>query len=127
MSTNQTSPSTLVNTSLVTSIIPPGPKGIFRIIDRMIAARDQLHFLCRSAQKYGNFVRLDPETYLINHPDLLEHIFTDTNSSFSKVKGHLGEAQRFWGNSLLRSEGEVWERQRRLIQPLFHHKNVAPY
>jgi cytochrome P450 len=127
MQTDRTLPSAITESSLATSLIPPGPEGFYRFISRIVAARNQLYFLCKSAQKYGDIVRLEPDTYLINHPELIEHVFTNTNSTFCIVTEHLGEARRFWGNGLLRSEGEIWQRQRRLIQPMFHHKNITPY
>lgn len=127
MHSNRTFLPDMAEASSKVALTPPDLKGFHRIFGRLVAARDQLHFLCKSAQKYGDVVRLDTETYLLNHPDLFEHVFTSTDNLFRKATSHLGEAQRFWGNSLLRSEGEHWQRQRRLIQPLFHHKNVAPY
>jgi len=31
------------------------------------------------------------------------------------------------GNGLLTGEGELWRRQRRLVQPAFHHERIAGY
>ena len=36
-------------------------------------------------------------------------------------------AKRMIGDSLLTTEGEEHRRQRRLIQPLFHHERIAGY
>jgi len=34
---------------------------------------------------------------------------------------------RVLGNGLLTSEGDFWQRQRRLVQPAFHQERIAAY
>jgi cytochrome P450 len=64
--------------------------------------------------------------YLLNHPDLVWDVLATSNQAF--MKGPTMQAAKLMlGESLLTGEGEHHRRQRRLIQPLFHHERIAGY
>lgn len=72
-------------------------------------------------------VRLGPvDVYLASHPDLVREVLVERHRSFHKGRG-LQEAKRVLGDGLLTSEGALHRRQRRLIQPIFHHERIASY
>lgn len=63
---------------------------------------------------------------LFSDPALVNEVLVTKQHSFRKGKALEG-AREFLGNSLLVSEGEEHTRQRRLIQPAFHHGRIAGY
>ena len=100
---------------------PPGPAGKLDLAD---AERDPLHFLLDLSARYGDILRYETaygESYLISNPELAGQVFAQTNfTRGSLLKAVLGEG-------LLASEGKYWQRQRRMMQPDFHHQRIAGF
>src|SRR5690349_5290181 len=89
--------------------------------------RDALGLFTGLAREHGDLVRLRlglTRTVLVSHPQLVEEVLVTRNADFRKNIGvrRLGSVL---GNGLLLSEGEFWLRQRRLMQPAFHHRRLA--
>jgi cytochrome P450 len=62
---------------------------------------------------------------VLNHPRQVEHVLQD-NSRNCVRKGVLYDSLRaFSGDGLIGSDGEVWLRQRRMIQPHFHRRQLT--
>jgi cytochrome P450 len=80
------------------------------------------------ASNYGPFVRtrLPMHIYFVTGPALIEEILVKQASRFRKdritrrLSGAIGEG-------LLVSEGDLWRRQRRLMQPAFHQGELRSY
>ena len=91
-----------------------------RPLDSMAAWRHQ----------YGDLVRFRLGTtpcYLLSHPDLAEEVLLHKSDDFGKIYDPdkptgLGLVL---GNGLLTSEGSVWKKNRRLIQPVFQRQHVS--
>lgn len=64
--------------------------------------------------------------WLLNHPDLVWHVVAIRSHDVKKGPT-MEAAARMLGQGLLTSEGEHHQRQRRLIQPLFHQDRLAGY
>jgi len=64
--------------------------------------------------------------YFLNHPDLVRDLLITSNSKFIKGRA-LQRSKKLLGEGLLTSEGEKHLRQRRMIQPAFHHRRIADY
>lgn len=107
---------------------PPGPKlgyvGSFRTF-----RHDALGFLLRTARTYGDvaWFRVGPfDLYLLSHPDHVQDVLVAGHHSVHKSQV-LQEARRILGDGLLTSEGETHRRNRRLLQPMFHHQRIEGY
>jgi cytochrome P450 len=109
--------------------LPPGPKGHFLIGNVPMLYGDALATIERWAREYGNIFFLRavglPVCYLV-HPDYIEDVLVTRNQNFIKGVG-MRVNPRFFGQGLLTSEGELWRRQRRLMQPAFHRRQIGRY
>jgi cytochrome P450 len=107
---------------------PPGPKlrfvGGFRTF-----RHDALGFLLQTARTYGDvaWFRVGPfDIYLLSHPDHVRDVLVAGHHAVTKSRV-LQEARRILGDGLLTSEGDTHKRNRRLLQPLFHHQRITGY
>jgi cytochrome P450 len=109
--------------------LPPGPRGHFLLGSFRDFQQDQIGFYARCAREYGDVVpvRLGPRrVVLIYHPDAIEEVLVARARDFVKSPG-TQLLRPLLGDGLLLSEGDVWLRQRRLVQPAFHRQRVAAY
>ena len=79
-------------------------------------------------QNFGTFVqtRLPLELYFISDPSCVEEILVKKPELFRKDWTSRLVA-RVVGNGLLVNEGDSWRRQRRLLQPAFHQRQLQSY
>src|SRR5512142_2722881 len=90
--------------------------------------RDPLNFFQSITAQYGDIVCYRPApdpAVLINHPDFVRHVLLDNNRNYSKATYSNMIFNKVIGEGLLTSEGEVWRKQRRMMQPAFHHTRLA--
>jgi len=102
--------------------LPPSPKGSVREL-----VRDPLNFFLGMASQYGDVVCYRPApdpAYLINHPDYIRHVLLDNNHNYSKATYSNQIFNKVVGEGLLTAEGDVWRKQRRMLQPAFHHTRI---
>ena len=114
--------------SVVTKF-PPGPtyKMPGKLLRQFI--HDPINTLSTIARKYGDisYFKLGSErVYLINNPDYIEKVLIYDQHNFKKGK-RLQTAKAILGEGLVTSEGEFHNHQRRLIQPIFHPKQIMIY
>jgi cytochrome P450 len=107
--------------------VPPGPPftatpGLLRKL-----VMDRLGLMSSAAADYGDAVlmKIGPVSlYFFNHPDHAKHVLADNSANYHKGFG-LAQARRALGDGLLTSEGALWRKQRKVIQPAFQHKRMA--
>ncbi|HEX6240890.1 MAG TPA: cytochrome P450, partial [Polyangiales bacterium] len=116
---------------------PPGPepvtlhpRALLRQWRRM--QRDPLQRVRERFERYGDVYRiafLERERFVLRHPEHLRQVLIEQASCFEKPSTGPAarQLQRFLGQGLLTSDGELWRRQRRLIQPAFQRDQLSAY
>ncbi|MFI9328650.1 cytochrome P450 [Kitasatospora sp. NPDC052868] len=90
-------------------------------------AGDRLALMTSAARRYGDAVRMrvGPKTlYFFNHPDHAKRVLADHAANYHKGIG-LQQARRALGDGLLTSEGALWQKQRKVVQPAFQAKRIG--
>ena len=107
----------------------PGPPNRFPGSHILAMRRDSLAFMTKLARDYGDIARFRMgrvEIHLLNRPDWIRDLLVTHAASFHKGRG-LERAKRLLGEGLLTSEDPVHLRQRRMMQPAFHHQRIGTY
>jgi cytochrome P450 len=108
----------------------PTVKGEFLLGNLRQMKANSFQALCDWQRDYGDLVSFRLATrhfYLISHPKLIEQSLVKQSDVFVKMydpKKPNGLALVL-GQGLLTSQGELWQRQRRLMQPVFQRSNLA--
>jgi cytochrome P450 len=96
--------------------------------------RNQLRTYERVMREYGDVVRLvvgPPglrcEVTCAFHPEGVQRVLAGSREGYSKDTPGYREIAAAFGHGLVTSQGQLWQRQRRLIQPLFTRKQIATY
>jgi len=109
--------------------VPPGPRG-YSFFWRLVRHPEGwLEFLEDCARRYGDvvfFQFLGQAVCLINDPAGLEQVLVTNSQNFTKSMDYRALA-RVLGQGLLTSEGGLWKRQRRLVQPAFFRERIVSY
>jgi len=111
------------------SPVPPGPKGHFLVGSLPEIQRDEFDFLMQQVHEHGDVVHVkvvNHHAYVLSHPRDIETVLISKSSNFIKSV-FLRESKALFGDGLLTSDGALWQRQRRLLQPSFHHEHVLSY
>jgi cytochrome P450 len=117
---------TQIPTEPVRRRLPGPPRTQTFVLLRQLLG-DRLAMMSNAADRYGDAVRIavGPKTlYFFNQPDYAKHVLADNSGNYHKGIG-LHQARRALGDGLLTSEGELWRKQRKVIQPAFQAKRIA--
>ena len=114
---------------------PDGPriKLPLALIGQMFPARfpfDPLAFGVDIAREFGDIAHytLGPlHIYQLNHPDLVRQILIVEAEKFHKPSIIKRAFRPFAGDGLFTSDDAIWKQQRQLMQPAFHHRQLAAY
>jgi len=80
--------------------------------------------------RYGDVVRfrlLFWPAYVLYHPDHVKQVLQENHRNYNKDFFIMKVTRQIFGNNLFTSDGASWLRQRRLMQPSFHHKRLAGF
>lgn len=89
---------------------------------------DPYQYLKNVMLKDGDLVKLNIFTkpvYLVSHPDYFQRILRDNYQNYRKPDMFYKIGKSVIGNGLVVSSGPFWLRQRRMIQPHLHRKQLV--
>ncbi|MFD6890585.1 cytochrome P450 [Streptomyces sp. NPDC059957] len=124
---------TLVSTAPL-AIAAPGPTGRLRALLAM--SGNPMDYFTGLRDQYGPVVRVPlgfRDLYLISDPEAVHEVLVTSHREFTKATMSVGGGKWeaplsvIFGNSLTNSDGAYHRKQRRLIQPMFHHERIAGY
>jgi cytochrome P450 len=107
--------------------VPPGPDEPFNIGE----TEDSLERMTALLARFGDIYRVYSPArrsyvYVINHPDDVKRVLVANHRNYTKGLG-LDRVKILLGNGIMTSEGELWRRQRYLMQPHFHRRVVSGF
>ncbi len=108
--------------------IAPGRKGLFGHA-HLLRGDERIPFLRRTVES-GDLVKISigvRHGCMVNSPALIHEILVEKARKFEKSPGARLLLNDLAGQGLFASVGELWQRQRRLLSPMFHHAELAGY
>ena len=87
--------------------------------------RDPLQLLAVLARRKGDcfvYTTGQPQSFLVNRPEWVRHVLVDRHAFYSKDTPINSGFDTTIASALLTSEGDVWRRQRTLVQPFFSRR-----
>jgi cytochrome P450 len=106
-----------------------GPRSLNPLESTLAFRRSPLQFLSELHRKYGDVVRFTLfiwPTVFINHPDHIKYVLQGNHRNYDKDVLMFRISRPLVGNGLVSAVGgNDWLRQRRLVQPAFHHRRIA--
>ena len=105
----------------------PGPTTKQMFSQLLRARRDPSGFLVEMQKKYGNVVQFPLPilpVYLVTHPDDVDRVMRVNAKNYGKRTIQYENLALVTGDGLLAADTQSWKRQRKLIQPAFHHEAI---
>jgi cytochrome P450 len=92
---------------------------------------DSLERMIELFARHGDTYRvfsptLGSYTYVIHHPDDVKRVLVSNHKNYTKGLG-LDRVKILLGKGLMTSEGELWKRQRYMMQPFFHRRVITQF
>jgi cytochrome P450 len=115
--------------------LPPGPAprrgGLLETARYAFAfATDPIGFVSQRFERYGDLYYAPAKgtgLYVVRHPDHLLEVLSKRSRQYSKSHSALERMLPIVGRGLLTSDGELWKRHRRMLQPAFTKKRLSTY
>jgi cytochrome P450 len=115
----------------MTTPFPPGPRDRFfglSILRDMAGA--YLDFWPRMQRTYGDAVHFrvaGVHQFAFFHPDQIREVLAEKADSFIRYERHIDILRHLHGDSVITTEGDTWQRQRRALLPGFSPKRFDGY
>lgn len=107
----------------------PGPKGSWLMGNLPDIQRDRLNFMVELV-RYGPVARFraGPKSFIqVSSPEGVQHVLVSNSANYDKQASSFAPLRDLIGEGLLLSDGELWRKQRRLMQPVFHTRHVQTF
>lgn len=99
-----------------TGVVPPGPAEKYDLSDEI------LPWLMRNFKQFGGIYRASMyggNVYVVSEPQYVDHVMRENWQNYKKGQA-IERVRMLLGNGLMVSEGQLWKKQRKMIQPAFH-------
>jgi cytochrome P450 len=95
------------------------------------ATDDSLERMIELFARYGDTYRVfsptrKAYTYVVHHPDDVKRVLVSNHRNYTKGMG-LDRVKILLGKGLMTSEGDLWKRQRYMMQPFFHRRVITEF
>lgn len=116
--------------------VPPSAQQrniIFALGSLLLGSYDITEKVRESFSVHGDMYRIrfkSHDVYVIRHPDHIQQVLVTDAAIYHKDPDYSDPKKglaKYLGYGLLTSDGEFWQKQRKLIQPAFHHKRIEGY
>jgi cytochrome P450 len=100
--------------------IPPGPQEQYH------AGDDLLDWMGRQFGSFGDIYKASiygTSVYVIRDVEFAHHVLVENWQNYAKGQA-IRRVALLLGNGLMVSKGDLWKRQRRMIQPTFNHESI---
>lgn len=92
---------------------------------------DAIHRLRALFARHGDIYRFysparRADMWVINHPDDVKRVLVTNHRNYTKGSG-LDRVRMLLGDGIMTSEGELWRRQRYMMQPSFHRRVITGF
>ncbi len=110
------------------SALPP-PPGPSRWQALQAYGKDSAVYMHQLFKDYGEVTvwRGLITVYTLNNPDHVRQVLSQAHPTYTKDLYDYRVLKQTLGNGLVTNDGEDWTRQRKLMQPMFHHKVVNAF
>jgi cytochrome P450 len=111
--------------------LPPGPRGraVLRWLLRLRHQEGPLEMLAYMGERYGDVALLDTpkqKVVVVRGPEAVRHVLMANQDNYRKSNQY-ELIDPVLGKGLVTSSGELWQRQRKLVQPMFAKRHLAPF
>jgi cytochrome P450 len=106
----------------------PAPRSLPLLGVLPAMRRDPLGVYLAAAREHGDVARLrfgPHRLFVLSHPDLIRHVLQDNHRNYRRSPIY-ARLRPLFGDGLFTSDGEHWERRRRLMQPPFLRRRLDP-
>jgi len=105
----------------------PGPAEQFDLG----GTEESLERLKGYTREHGDLFRVfSPQrgsfTYVVNQPAAIKRVFLTNHRNYIKGVGN-DQISILLGHGIMTSNGDLWQRQRRMLQPVFHRRIIAQF